>query len=76
MENIQSGIGDKVAIFLQHFTTFISGSVVGFVYNWKLALVVYTVLPIISVLGVVLTKVFLLIRTTIANNKSLLHPID
>ena len=57
VEKIQSGMGDKVAAFLQYFTTFISGFIIGFVVNWKLALVVSVSLPILSVMGVILTKV-------------------
>ena len=57
VEKIQSGIGDKVAIFLQSFTTFIASFVIAFVFNWKLALAVSVVLPILAMMGTLLTKV-------------------
>ena len=57
VEKIHSGIGDKVAIFLQFFTTFIATFVLAFVTNWKLALVVSVALPIIVLMGILLTKV-------------------
>lgn len=57
VEKIQLGMGDKVAAFLQYFTTFISGFVIGFVVSWKLALVVSVSLPLLSLMGAFLTKV-------------------
>ena len=57
IEKIQSGIGDKVALFLQYFSTFVAGFVIGYVTNWKLALVVSVMLPILSLMAALIAKV-------------------
>ena len=57
VEKIHSGIGDKVAIFLQFLTTFIASFVIAFITNWKLALVVSIALPLLVLMGILLTKV-------------------
>ena len=57
IEKIQAGIGDKVVVFLQYTSTFVAGFVIGFFINWKLTLVVATMLPIISFLAGVISKV-------------------
>lgn len=57
IEKIQSGIGDKVALFLQYFTTFLAGFVIGYATNWKLALVVSVMLPILTVMAATIAKV-------------------
>lgn len=59
IEKIQSGIGDKVAIFLSYFSTFITGYVVAFTLSWKMALVVMTMLPLIATVGGVVSRVSL-----------------
>ena len=57
IERIQAGIGDKVAVFLQYFSTFLAGYTVAFAFNWKLALVVASVLPVIAFLSAIIAKV-------------------
>ena len=57
IEKIQAGIGDKLAIFIMQFSTFLTGFVIAFIRNWKLALVVGTMLPLLSFLGAVTAKV-------------------
>ena len=57
LEKIQSGIGDKVAVFLSYFSTFIAGYIIAFARSWKQALVVMTVLPILAVIGAAISKV-------------------
>ena len=57
VEKIHLGIGDKVAVFLQFFTTFIACFVIAFVTNWRLALVVSVALPALILIGILLTKV-------------------
>ena len=65
VEKIHSGIGDKVAVFLQFFTTFIACFVIAFVTNWKLALVVSIALPILILMGTLLTKVLYTYKCTV-----------
>ena len=57
IEKIQSGIGDKVAVFLSYFSTFISGYIIAFSKSWKLALVVMTMLPLIAFISATIAKV-------------------
>ena len=60
IDKIQSGIGDKMAIFLQYFTTFVTAFIIAYFVNWKLALVVSVTLPVVIAMGVLLTKVGLI----------------
>ncbi|NXN00221.1 MDR1 protein, partial [Sylvia borin] len=48
INTIREGIGDKISIFLQFFSTFVSGIIVGFIYGWKLTLVVMSVSPLLA----------------------------
>lgn len=57
VEKIQSGIGDKVALFLQYFTQFVAGFIIGYATNWRLALVVSVMLPILSIMAAMIAKV-------------------
>ena len=57
IEKIQSGIGDKVAVFLSYFSTFITGYVIAFSKSWKMALVVMAMLPLIAFVGGTIAKV-------------------
>jgi ABC-type multidrug transport system fused ATPase/permease subunit len=57
VEKIQSGIGEKAGLFLQYFTTFLVGYVVGFVQGWQLTLVIISVLPILLVLAAAFTMI-------------------
>ncbi|XP_039593521.1 ATP-dependent translocase ABCB1-like isoform X2 [Polypterus senegalus] len=57
VNKIKEGLGDKICIFLQFFCTFISGIIIGFVYGWKLTLVILSVSPLIGVSAAVWSKV-------------------
>ena len=57
IEKIQSGIGDKVAVFLSYFSTFVTGYIVAFTRSWKMALVVMTMLPLIATVGAITSRV-------------------
>ena len=46
-----------MAVFLQYFSTFVAGYVIAFIYSWKLALVVASVLPVLAFLSAVVAKV-------------------
>ncbi|NWT79045.1 MDR1 protein, partial [Lanius ludovicianus] len=48
INTIHKGIGDKISIFLQFFSTFVSGLIIGFIYGWKLTLVVMSVSPLLA----------------------------
>ena len=47
VERIQAGIGDKLSLFIDNFATFGGGFVIAFVVNWKMALIVAIMLPLI-----------------------------
>ncbi|NXG04871.1 MDR1 protein, partial [Sakesphorus luctuosus] len=48
INTIHQGIGDKICIFLQFFTTFLSGIIIGFIHGWKLTLVILSVSPLLA----------------------------
>ncbi|XP_043549869.1 bile salt export pump [Chiloscyllium plagiosum] len=48
INKINDAIADQVGIFIQRFTTFISGFLLGFVSGWKLTLVIIAVSPLIG----------------------------
>ncbi|XP_065254518.1 ATP-dependent translocase ABCB1-like [Emys orbicularis] len=48
INTIQEGIGDKICIFVQFFASFLTGIVIGFVYGWKLTLVILSVSPLLA----------------------------
>ena len=56
-EKIQSGIGDKVAVFLQSATTFVAGYVIAFTISWKLSLVLATMVPLLVIVAAMIAKV-------------------
>ncbi|NXM71059.1 MDR1 protein, partial [Serilophus lunatus] len=49
INTIHQGIGDKICIFIQFFTTFLEGIIIGFIYGWKLTLVVLSISPLLAV---------------------------
>ncbi|XP_066910223.1 ATP-dependent translocase ABCB1-like isoform X2 [Clytia hemisphaerica] len=57
LQQIQSGIGDKVGNTLQAVSTLVGGFGVAFVFGWKLALVMLAVCPLIVMAGALTGKV-------------------
>jgi len=57
IDQIEKGIGDKLALLFQYFSAFIAGFVVGFAYGWKLTLVVVSVSPLLALSGIIMGKV-------------------
>ncbi|KAM3913524.1 ATP-dependent translocase ABCB1-like [Leptodactylus fuscus] len=55
INTIHEGLGDKISIFAQFFSTFISGIIIGFVHGWKLTLVILSVSPLLGVSAAVWT---------------------
>ncbi|XP_062972497.1 bile salt export pump [Elgaria multicarinata webbii] len=49
VNKINDAIADQVAIFIQRFTTFVCGFLLGFARGWKLTLVIIAVSPLIGV---------------------------
>ncbi len=54
---IQEGIGDKFGMFFQWIAMCLAGFIVGFVYGWKLTLVILAVSPLLAVSGALMAKV-------------------
>nr|DBA19799.1 TPA: hypothetical protein GDO54_015575 [Pyxicephalus adspersus] len=49
INKINDAIADQVGIFIQRFTTFLCGFLLGFVNGWKLTLVIIAVSPLIGI---------------------------
>ncbi|XP_025030388.1 bile salt export pump isoform X2 [Python bivittatus] len=49
INKINDAVADQVAIFIQRFTTFVCGFLLGFVRGWKLTLVIIAVSPLIGI---------------------------
>ncbi|XP_040551376.1 ATP-binding cassette sub-family B member 5 isoform X2 [Gallus gallus] len=48
INTIHEGIGDKICIFVQFFSTFLAGITIGFAHGWKLTLVILSVSPLLA----------------------------
>jgi len=57
VDQIENGIGDKLALLFQYLSTFIAGFIIGFVYGWELTLVILSVSPLLAIAGGVMGKV-------------------
>ena len=53
---VQGGISEKVGTGLQYFSMFLSGFIIGFVKNWKLSLVILSVVPLLVLGGAIFGK--------------------
>ena len=54
---MSTGIGDKIGILIQWLTTFFGGIIVGFISEWRLALLILGVTPILAVVAGAISKV-------------------
>lgn len=57
MERMRDGLGSKVPLLTQAFTTLIAGMVIGFITSWRLSLVIVAGGPVILVASAVNAKV-------------------
>ncbi|XP_043921481.1 ATP-dependent translocase ABCB1-like [Protopterus annectens] len=57
INKINDGIGDKIGHFFQNVSTCISGLIIGFIYGWKLTLVILATSPLMILSGVLFSKV-------------------
>ncbi|TSK34721.1 Multidrug resistance protein 1B [Bagarius yarrelli] len=48
INTVNDGLGDKISIFVQFFCRFITGLIIGFIYGWKLTLVILAVSPLLA----------------------------
>ena len=49
IDKIHTGIGDRLSVFIQWTTSFVGGVVVGFVYEWRLTLVMLGATPFMAI---------------------------
>uniref|UniRef100_A0A6Q2XFI5 ABC-type xenobiotic transporter n=1 Tax=Esox lucius TaxID=8010 RepID=A0A6Q2XFI5_ESOLU len=84
INTINEGLGDKICVFVQFFCTFLTGLIIGFVFGWKLTLVILAISPLLagSILatltskelsayakaGAVAEEILVAIRTVVAFN--------
>uniref|UniRef100_A0A3P8Y2G2 ATP-binding cassette, sub-family B (MDR/TAP), member 4 n=1 Tax=Esox lucius TaxID=8010 RepID=A0A3P8Y2G2_ESOLU len=54
---INEGIGDKVGMLIQSFTTFIISFIIGFSKGWKLTLVILSISPVLGFSAFIFSKV-------------------
>ena len=53
---VQQGISEKVAICVNFFAAFVTGFVLAYVRQWRLALAMSSMLPCIAITGGVMNK--------------------
>ncbi|XP_007954825.2 ATP-dependent translocase ABCB1 [Orycteropus afer afer] len=53
---INEGIGDKIGIFFQSLSTFLTGFIVGFTRGWKLTLVILAISPVLGLSAAIWAK--------------------
>ncbi|TKR93550.1 hypothetical protein L596_007979 [Steinernema carpocapsae] len=51
LERVREGFGDKMSLFIQMVSAFFAGFVVGFIYNWEMALVMLLFTPLLAATG-------------------------
>ncbi|XP_069504348.1 ATP-dependent translocase ABCB1-like [Ambystoma mexicanum] len=56
INTIHEGLGDKICIFVQYFSTFLTGIIIGFVKGWKLTLVILCVSPLLALSAAIWSK--------------------
>ncbi len=57
VHKIELGTGEKLGLFFQWIAAFFAGFIIGFVYGWKLTLVILAVSPLLVICGIVMSKV-------------------
>lgn len=64
IERIREGIGDKLGLLIRGFAMFIAALIISFIYEWRVALLMFPVAPItcfiMAQLAQVITSVYLL----------------
>ncbi|VDK34119.1 unnamed protein product [Gongylonema pulchrum] len=62
INKIRDGIGDKVGLIVRNMTMFLTGIIVGFIYNWRVTLVMFGLGPVSAALLSFMARVRLLIE--------------
>ena len=58
IEKIQAGIGDKFSYVIKVMAVFLGGFIIAYTANWKVALVMSTMIPLVYVEGRIIFKVY------------------
>lgn len=56
-ERIKEGIGDKVALAIQYTSQFFGGFIIAFFYDWRLTLIMMSLMPLIACAGAFVGRV-------------------
>ncbi|KAL9972823.1 hypothetical protein ACROYT_G019202 [Oculina patagonica] len=56
LNKVNDGIGQKIGMFIMSITLVIVGFIMGFVYGWKLTLVIIAISPLIAIAGGIMGK--------------------
>ena len=54
---IQEGMAEKLGSAIQFLTMFVAGFIIGFVRQWKMALVILSVVPLLGVCGAIIGRI-------------------
>ena len=57
LNKVNDGIGQKIGMFIMSITLVLVGFILGFVYGWKLTLVIIAISPLIVIAGGIMGKV-------------------
>ena len=57
MIKIQAGLGDKVGLVIYSIFLCLGGFIIGFIYSWKLSLVILATTPVLAAVGALFGKV-------------------
>ncbi|VDK51443.1 unnamed protein product [Gongylonema pulchrum] len=62
INKIRDGIGDKVGLIVRNITMFLTGIIVGLIYNWRVTLIMFGMGPVSAALLSFMARVRLLIE--------------
>uniref|UniRef100_A0AC34G5B6 ABC transmembrane type-1 domain-containing protein n=1 Tax=Panagrolaimus sp. ES5 TaxID=591445 RepID=A0AC34G5B6_9BILA len=57
LERVREGLGDKLSLFIQMVSAFISGFLIGFIYNWQMSLVMLIFAPFLVITNSWVSKI-------------------
>ena len=67
MDKVHTGIGDRLSTFIQWTTSFFGGVIVGFIYDWRLTLVMLGAAPFMVASAAFLVRVSTKLHVTCVN---------
>jgi ATP-binding cassette, subfamily B (MDR/TAP), member 1 len=56
LERVREGLGDKLSLFIQMLASFVSGFIVGFIYNWQMSLIMLIFTPLLMIASFLMAK--------------------